>query len=590
MKKIIIEKEEGIADVIDRMLEEEDGDLTFVVPRGSALGKSAKNFRLLKREADAADKRVAVESVDEAILSFAKENDLESAHPLWRGGAGGGVADIIPAAREKVRGGEEEEGEDDAAAVRSSARKGKKKPSSVRLSVPREEDGAEDEEDEANEAEIRIEAELEEDEEKENRFLGAARFFKRSAAAMRGGSRDGAERYEDDDRDDDEGGDEGGRRVSRKFVWGAAMAAVVLIAAFWVVTFSFGRMTATITFKQTPWTYQGNFVADKAVSTINGAQGTIPAQVFTSDKNTTQLFPATGNANVSIKAAGVMTIYNAYSSAKQELVATTRFVTPDGKIFRLVSNIIVPGATVTNGQIVPSSIDAQVAADQAGTAYNIGPVVKLTIPGFQGSPKFDAFYGQLAKGTSGGFVGNKAVPTAADIAAAKTKVTEALTANLTAAIATSYPNNFKIPDGATQIQIVKLTVTTTTDAGGNFGVFGEATLQAIGFDEAAFKQFLLATAQATEASSTFHSLTLNYGSVKADFAKGTLSFSLSANGSLEPAFDAGAFASSIAGKSMGDARAAIASLPQLATGQISAWPMWLWSAPSNPSKITVNAD
>ena len=102
-------------------------------------------------------------------------------------------------------------------------------------------------------------------------------------------------------------------------------------------------------------------------------------------------------------------------------MATTRFVTPDGKLFRLVSSVTVPGAQVTNGQIVPSSIDAPVAADQPGDAYNVGPVNKLTIPGFQGSPKYNAFYGQLASGTSGGFVGTKAVPTAADITSGKDK-------------------------------------------------------------------------------------------------------------------------------------------------------------------------
>ena len=41
---------------------------------------------------------------------------------------------------------------------------------------------------------------------------------------------------------------------------------------------------------------------------------------------------------------------------------------------------------------------------------------------------------------------------------------------------------------------------------------------------------------------------------------------------------------------MNDARAAIAALPGLANGKISAWPMWLWSIPANPAKIQVTAD
>src|SRR5208337_1616852 len=110
----------------------------------------------------------------------------------------------------------------------------------------------------------------------------------------------------------------------------------------------------------------GTFTADKAASQINAAQNIIPAQVFLVPKNFTESFPASGEQNVSLKAQGTITIYNAYSSSQQTLVAATRFVTPAGKIFRLVNSVVVPGAAVTNGQIVPSSIAVPVVADQVG--------------------------------------------------------------------------------------------------------------------------------------------------------------------------------------------------------------------------------
>ena len=54
MKKIIVDKGEGIAEVIDRILNEPDGEVSVVIPKGSALGRSVSNFHLLKREADSA--------------------------------------------------------------------------------------------------------------------------------------------------------------------------------------------------------------------------------------------------------------------------------------------------------------------------------------------------------------------------------------------------------------------------------------------------------------------------------------------------------------------------------------------------------
>ncbi len=533
MKKLTIEKEEWVAEIIDRMIAQADNEVTLVIPKGSVLGRSVKNFHLLKREADEAGKTIAVESVDENILAFAKEGDLEASHPLWRGVRGtGGIADIIPAGEE------------------SPAPKGRKrKTGAVKLTVHPEAD--------EDAAEIAFRTEEEE--------------------------------YRPEPEKEDEGEDEGSRG-SRRWIWITAAAAVIVLAVLAIVTWGFGHVTVTINFQKTPWTYADDFAADKSVSTVSAGKNVIPAQLFTTNKNITQTFPASGSANVSLKAQGTLTVYNAYSSAEQDLVATTRFVTPDGKIFRLVSNIKVPGEAVTNGQIVPSSVQAAVVADHPGPAYNEGAVAKLTVPGFQGSPKYDGFYGALPNGTSGGFIGTKAVPTATDITNAKAKVTAVLQANLTSDLTTSYPNNFKILTGATNVAMTKLTVSTTTDSNGNFSVFGEATLQAIGFDETAFKTFLLSLAQGQDQNSTFTALTLNYSNVQADFTKGRVSFALSATGTLEPAYSPDDFKTSIAGHSIGTARAAIAALPGLADGRISAWPMWLWSIPGNPGKIQVNAN
>lgn len=565
MKKIAIEKEEGIAEVIDRMLGEPDDEVALVIPKGSALARSVSNFHLLKREADAAGKTVAIESVDDTILAFAKQSDLESNHPLWRGVRGAGeVSDIVPAGREDEEGGAENSEPAESERPAPPARR-KKRAAPVKLTVPAEE--------EPEEAEVpfTVGAAMEpEAQEKRGMLSHVRKFWKKRAVRRR-------ERRLP-------------RRMSRKLVlWGGAVLALLIIL-FSLITWTLGHAAVTINFKRTPWEYQGTFLADKTVSKMNAVNNTIPAQVFSTKKNATQSFPASGSANVSMKARGAVTIYNAYSSAAQDLVATTRFVTPDGKIFRLLKAVRVPGASVTNGEIVPSSIDTLVVADQAGPDYNVGPLPKLSIPGFKGSPKYAAFYGALKSGASGGLVGKKAVPTAADITNAKAKITATLRSSLTSDLTTSYPNNFKILDGATNVSITKLTVSTTTDDKGTFAIFGEAVFQAVGFDEVKFKDFLLSLAQSAEPNSAFDSFTPTYGNVRADFTKGTVSFSLSVQGTLKPAFSPDDFRKSIAGKSIGDARTAIASLPGLADGKISIWPVWLWKMPGNPDKISINAD
>ena len=584
MKKIVIEKDDSVAEVIDRILNEPDKEITLVVPKDSSLGKTMRNFHLLKREIEDAGRQLAIESVDENILAFARESGMEGSHPLWSGShSGSGFSDILPVGSNEGENDEPQTEKPSQSPKKIFAKKRQKIGSSVRIMVPEED---EDEEETKRwsvtrekenvmaetETETENENETEIETERKSFFTGGKRFFKETAIP--------------DARDDESEPHHGS--TARRIVGYSVLGILVVAAVFFGVPRFLGNAKITLDFQKTQWEYKHVFVADKSVAVINATNSIIPAQVFVSNKNITQLFPASGNANVSQKAKGTITIYNAYSSAPQSLVATTRFITPDGKIFRLISGVTVPGAQITNGQIVPSSIDAPIIADQAGDTYNVSSTPKLTIPGFQNTPKYNGFYGFIASSTSGGFVGNKAVPTASDITAAKAKMTTLLQSAFQDGTQTNYPGNFKILDGATSTEIAKLSVNTSTDQNGNFSVFGEATFYEIGFNEAALKTFLLTQANSSgSVSSTFSSLNMNYSGVQADFTKGTVNFSLDAAGTIEAAFSPDYFSNAILGKSISDAHSMIAVLPGLADGTISAWPSWLANIPSNPNKVHI---
>jgi len=581
MKKIAIEKGEDIAEIVDRILESPDTSIVLVVPRGTTLGKSVRSFHLLKREAEATGRTIEIESVDDSVLAFAREVKIPARHPLLNR-SGGSVSDIVAVAHEEI-----EETFDGKVPSKGSGKKsGSHKRAAevgdvpVKIEVRGEaavlavEGESAEEEEGGDEGETGDGGRGDEtsSEEPSEGFFGGNRFFKQSVIP-----------------DDDET-DKPRQRSWWKWVLVAVLVVVIVAVAIFVVDRLFGHAKIAIDFQKTPWQYQASIAADKSIAAVNLVQKSLPAEVFTASKNVTQSFPASGMANVSLKAHGTLTIYNAYSSAPQTLVATTRFATPDGKIFRLTNEVIVPGAQVTNGQIVPSSITAPIVADQAGPDYNIGPVAKLLIPGFQKTPKYAGFYGVIASGTSGGFVGNKAVPTAQDVTAAKASTTVILQAALKNTTALNIPSNFKILDGASNVAIARLVVSTTTDASGTFTVFGQVSYQAIGFDESMLKSILLNQAQTAEANSTFSDIALTYTNVTPNFSNGTMTFTVAAQGSLEPAFSPNAFASSVAGMSIGNARAAVAGLTNLVNGSISVWPVWLWNLPSDSAKISVTVD
>jgi len=560
MKKIIVDKNEGIAEVIDRILNEPDGEVSVVIPKGSALGRSVSNFHLLKRETDSAGRSIVIESVDETILAFAKESGIESSHPLWKGVRGtGGFSDIVPRRDEeaillRADTDEDDDDEKDEEAPKKSSKRGKK----TEPVIKEEEDG--------------------EDREEDEEVLGEKESSARSHFF------DEAPDLDEDDRPS--------RQFPKKTAWAIVGIIVVVALGAYIVSVFFNHADIAINFKQTPWSYQSNFTASKNAVGIEPANNTIPAQVFTSTKNVTESFPGSSVQQVSQKAQGSITIYNAYSASPQELVATTRFLTPDGKIFRITQTVTVPGETkAADGTLTPSSVIAPIVADQAGPDYNVGPIAKLTVPGFaKDSGREAGFYGVTTASTTGGFIGQRAVPTAADITAAKASTTAILAAALQSGFSGTYPNNFEIPAGAATTTVTTLTVNTSTDANGNFTVFGAATLQAIGFDQTALQNYLLSLTQAQEASSTFKTINLSYSNVAANFASGQISFALNAQAQLEPAFSPAQFATSIEGQGIASARSTIAALPQLADGEISMWPSWLMSIPSDPAKIHITVN
>jgi hypothetical protein len=96
MKKINIEKNEGIAEVLDKIYNEPDKNITLIIPNNSILLKSQRNFNILKDETEEAGRDITIESVDENILSFAKASGLNCSHPLWNGPISDGrFSDII---------------------------------------------------------------------------------------------------------------------------------------------------------------------------------------------------------------------------------------------------------------------------------------------------------------------------------------------------------------------------------------------------------------------------------------------------------------------------------------------------------------
>ncbi|MFW5885294.1 MAG: hypothetical protein ACOCUF_03660 [Patescibacteria group bacterium] len=153
------------------------------------------------------------------------------------------------------------------------------------------------------------------------------------------------------------------------------------------------------------------------------------------------------------KARGKVTIYNHYSSQDQPLVATTRILSEDGKLFRLTEGVVVPGMSGEE----PGVVEAKVMADEPGESYNLEPSV-FTIEGFKGGPKYEKFEVKSADAMQGGQdnIENQKVKvvTGEDIDKAREETVEKLKDSLSAKIKNEAGQGMTFIEGSAEKEII----------------------------------------------------------------------------------------------------------------------------------------
>ena len=226
-----------------------------------------------------------------------------------------------------------------------------------------------------------------------------------------------------------------------KFILAAVLIYTVSILAVDI----FAKTIVTIVLKSDKFDVNVSFGA-------GGADSEIPAEGVLFEETVDGLAKATGEKELNERASGRIVIYNAYSSEPQQLVERTRFSTPDGKIFRMQKAITVPGAKVIDGKIEPSSTEADVVADSPGERYNIG-LSDFSVPGFEGTPKYEKFYGRSKSPMTGGFVGKATVVSEKDAETLIQNLEEAVRQKLISKMQSGLPDGFFVPEGAMDYEI-----------------------------------------------------------------------------------------------------------------------------------------
>ena len=376
----------------------------------------------------------------------------------------------------------------------------------------------------------------------------------------------------------------------RRVVSIGAISAVALGVLF-VAMNILPRAEAILTREKSEWIFNDAMIVSLNQAAADLKTNRLPGETLKQEKNLSLSFPASGRKKVEQHASGTIFIFNAYSSDPQRLVVRTRFVAPDGKIFRLKKGIVVPGAKIVDGKIIPSSIDAEVIADQPGEEYNIGVVERFNIPGLKDTPKYSAFYGESKEPMKGGYIGEVGYPNEEDLKLAKSQLRAQLEGAIIAATISQVPGEFKLLETAKVITYGEPIISGDLDQTGNFSIFGETAVTSMVFRETDLLEILNGKmVEKFGPNFEFKEYTLEYGEPRTDFGKGEMRLPVNFKGLAAEKIDTDELKRNLIGKSEKDIKAVIFGVSGLEGAKVSLWPFWVRRVPRDVNKIKLIVD
>lgn len=370
------------------------------------------------------------------------------------------------------------------------------------------------------------------------------------------------------------------KKPSKKWFYFSSIV-LILVIAFAVSAF-FKKATIKVSPKQEEKNISESFLAKKDVATG------MSFQTVTVSKDIERTAKATGEEKVDRKSSGKIIIYNNYNNQPQKLVATTRFQTPEGLIYRLVSPVTVPGREVKDGKTVPGSVEVTVEADKAGVSYNIG-LKDFTIPGFKGDPKYTSIYARSKTEMTGGFTGMQKVVSKEALETADKEMKAELEATLLKDIEAQIPANFiSYKEGLSFDfeQTVQVPDTTKEDV----VLRKKAKVTAIIFDKGLLSKALLSKLMPeveSEAVKISNLSSLGFTLNSLSDSDKLVSFTISGNAIFVWVFDENKLKTELLGLSKKSAKVVISQYPAVSEAWIETKPFWNQNIPRDPENVSL---
>lgn len=357
----------------------------------------------------------------------------------------------------------------------------------------------------------------------------------------------------------------------------------IVLFLFFVFSLAFSGSKILAYPQEATISVDGVYEARKAAS-----EGTLTYEIMTVTKEGSKEVDPTGESFVEERASGTIKVFNDFDGEDQRLIANTRFASPDGLVYRIREPITVPGK---QGE-TPGSVTARVWAEDPGEEYNIEKGTRFTIPGFEDSPRYDAFWAESETSIDGGFRGVTQTVSEEDKESAEREIQASLRTQILQDTYAQTPQNFILFEDALSVTFEPLPNEATDNEMVN--VRQKAVVQAVIFNEEQFASFFahrLIEDYNGESVRVVNiddlQLTLEDPEAFSQSMNEAFPFSLTGNAHIVWQFDRVDLAQDLVGASKGDIDRILMNYPSIERAEVILRPFWRRSFPEEVDKITI---
>ena len=366
----------------------------------------------------------------------------------------------------------------------------------------------------------------------------------------------------------------------------------ILILAFLFCYFTLSKAEIEIWPETESLTFETKATIDSEGKNIDVSNKVIPGKTIVVEKTVSEEFPSSGKILKEKKAEGIIRVYNAYSTSSQALVSNTRFISAEGKLFRSLEKVTIPGGKYEGGKLVPGELDVKVVADQSGPEYNI-TATTFSIPGFAGTAKYTKFYGRSSENMAGGLREKVPQVTQDDLyLAQKTLEERALKESDTALKEkiSSDPLLVLLKEAQASEILETFSLARPKEELEKFNFQVKAKSEALVFNtkdvENFIKDFILS--QIPESKKLHQeSLKTNYLPETINLKTGKIILSLKAEAKIYSDINQTDLKRNLGRKSLAEAKIFLENQPHVTKTQVRFWPFWVKKVPEDADKIEI---